>query len=134
MRLSTVFHLQISEQIEYMNQELEQYLQFFVDHRQRNQLEWLVTVEFVVNNKVYMTTKISLFIANYKQKLRMEANIRRKRKIEKAIEFAERMKKVQKEAGIALKKVQKKMKQQADKKRMEAEEWKKRVKYERFGV
>jgi len=41
-----------------------------------------------------MTTKISLFIANYKQKLRMEANIRRKRKIEKAIEFAERMKKV----------------------------------------
>ena len=52
----------------------------------------------------------------------MEANIRRKRKMEKAIEFAERMKKVQKEAEIVLKKVQKKMKQQADKKRMEAEE------------
>ena len=47
-----------------------------------------------MNNKVYTATKIILFIANYKQKLRMEANIRRKRKMEKAIEFAERMKKV----------------------------------------
>ena len=64
----------------------------------------------------------------------MEANIRRKRKMEKAIEFAERMKKLQKEAEIVLKKVQKKMKQQANKKRMEAEEQKKRVKYERFDV
>jgi len=43
-----------------------------------------------------MATKILifLFIANYKQKLRMEANIRRKRKMKKAIKFAERMKKV----------------------------------------
>ena len=64
----------------------------------------------------------------------MEANIRRKRKMEKAIEFVERMKKLQKEAEIVLKKVQKKMKQQANKKRMEAEEQKKRVKYERFDV
>ena len=105
MKLSTVFHLQISEQIEHMNQELEQYLQFFVDYRQRDQPEWLVIVEFAVNNKVYMATKIFLFIANYKQKLRMETNIRRKRKMEKAIEFAERMKKLQKEAEIVLKKV-----------------------------
>lgn len=48
MKLSTVFHLQISEQIEHMNQELEQYLQFFVDYRQRDQPEWLVIVEFAV--------------------------------------------------------------------------------------
>ena len=110
-----------------MNQELEQYLQFFVDYRQRDQPEQLVIVEFAVNNKVYMATKIFLFIENYKQKLRMEANIRRKRKMEKAIEFAERMKKLQKEAEIVLKKVQKKMKQQADKKRMEAEEQKREL-------
>jgi len=41
----------------------------------------------VVNNKTYLVTKISLFIANYESELKIEANIRRKRKIEKTIEF-----------------------------------------------
>ena len=34
-----------------MNQELEQYLRFFVKYRQRDWPEWLVTAEFTVNNK-----------------------------------------------------------------------------------
>ena len=38
-------------------------------------------------------------------------NIRKKRKVEKVTEFAERMKKVQKETGAALRKAQKKIKQ-----------------------
>jgi len=37
---------------------------------------------------------VSLFIANYKRELRIEADIRRKEKVEKVIEFVERMKKV----------------------------------------
>jgi len=41
-----------------------------------------------------LTTKVSLFIANYGRELRMGANIRRKKKIEKVIEFVERIKKV----------------------------------------
>jgi len=36
MRLSMAFHLQTDGQIEQVNQELEQYLQFFVDHRQKD--------------------------------------------------------------------------------------------------
>ena len=60
--------------------------------------------EFAINNKVYSITKISLFIVNYGRKLRMGGDIRRKEKIEKAMEFAERMKKVQEEVGVALKK------------------------------
>ena len=87
-----------------MNQELEQYLQFFVDHRQKDWLEWLTLAEFAINNKVHSATKISLFMANYGRKLRMEADIRRKGRIEKAMEFVERMKKVQEEAEAALKK------------------------------
>ena len=38
-RLLTAFHLQTDRQMEQMNQELEQYLRFFVDHRQKDWLE-----------------------------------------------------------------------------------------------
>ena len=63
-----------------MNQELEQYLWFFVDHRQKDWPEWLVLVEFMVNNKVHLATKMSLFMVNYGRELRMGGNIRKKRK------------------------------------------------------
>ena len=65
----------------------------------------MVSVEFAVNNKVYLATKISLFIKNYSRELRMEADIRRKEKMEKVMEFAERIKKVQRKAKAALRKI-----------------------------
>jgi len=125
MKLSTAFHLQTDGQIEQMNQELEQYLQFFVDYKQKNWPEWLASAEFVVNNKIHTATKVSPFIANYGRELRMEEDIRKKGKVEKAIKFVERMKIVHEEAGVALKKVQKDMKRQADRERKETEDWKK---------
>jgi len=79
-----------------MNQELEQYLQFFVDHKQKDWPEWLAITEFVVNNKIYLVTKMSLFMANYIRELRMGTDTRRKEKVEKAIKFVERMKKFKK--------------------------------------
>ena len=42
-------------------------------------------------------------MANYGRELRMGADIRKKGKVEKATELAERMKKVQEEASLALK-------------------------------
>ena len=80
-------------------------MRFFVDHRQKNWPEWLASAEFAVNNKVYTTTKMSPFMANYGRELRMGGDIRKKRKVESAAEFVERMKKVHEEAGVALKKV-----------------------------
>jgi len=53
-----------------------------------------VTAEFAVKNQSYSPTKISLFMANYGRELRIGVNIRRKGKMEKAMEFLERMKKV----------------------------------------
>ena len=123
-KLSMSFYSQIDGQTEHMNQKLEQYLQFFIDHRQKDWPEWLVSAEFAINNKVHLTTKVSPFIANYRRELRMGVDLRRKGKIEKAIEFAERMRKIQKETGAALKRVQEEMKWQADRERKEAELWK----------
>jgi len=61
-------------------------------------------VEFAVNNKVHSATKISPFIMNYERELKIGADIRRKEKVEKATEFVERIRKVQEEAGAALRK------------------------------
>jgi len=82
----------------------------------------LVLTEFTVNNKVYLATKVSLFIVNYDRELRMRANIRRKGKVENVMEFSERMKKVQEEAEAALREVQEEIKQQAERRRKETEE------------
>jgi len=128
MKLSTVFHPQMDGQTEQMNQELEQYLRFFVDHRQKDWLEWLVSVEFVVNNKVHTATKVLPFMANYGRELRMGGDIRKRGKVEKVTEFVERMKKVHEEAGVALKKAQKDMKRQVDRGRKKTKDWKKRDK------
>ena len=106
MKLSTAFHPQSDGQTEHMNQKLEQYLQFFVDHRQKDWPEWLASAEFAVNNKIHSTTKVSPFMANYGREVRMGGDIKKKGKVEKAMEFVERMKKIQEEAGVALKKVQ----------------------------
>ena len=87
-------------------------------------LEWLALVEFIVNNKVYLAIKVSLFMANYGRELRMRVDIK-KGKIKKMMEFTERIKKVQEETGVILRKLQKEMKQQVNKKRKKAEVWKK---------
>jgi len=107
-----------------MNQELEQYLQFFVDHRQKDWQEWLASAEFVVNNKTHTATKVSPFMANYGKEVRMGGDIRKKGKVESATEFVERMKKVHKKAEAALKKTQEEMKRYADRSRKETEKWK----------
>ena len=108
-----------------MNQELEQYLRFFVEHRQKDWPEWLALAEFAVNNKVYMATKVLPFIANYGKELRIGGDIRKKEKVESATEFVEKMKKVHEEAAAALRKIQEKIKQYVDRSRREIEEWKK---------
>jgi len=55
-KLSTVFHPQTDGQTEGVNQELEQYLRMFIDHRQEQWPEWLGAAEFAYNNKVHSST------------------------------------------------------------------------------
>jgi len=124
-KLSTAFHPQTDGQTEKMNQEVEQYLRFFIEHRQKDWPEWLAMAEFAINNKVHTVTKISSFIANYGKELRIGGDIRKKGKVENATEFVERMKKVHEEAEVALRKMQEEMKRYADRGRKETEEWRK---------
>ena len=42
---------------------------------------------------------------NYSREIRMGVDLRRKKKVEKVIEFAERIRKVQEEIGAALRRV-----------------------------
>ena len=124
-KLSTMFHPQTDGQTERINQKLEQYLQFFIEHRQKDWPEWLAVAELAVNNKVHMATKVLPFMANYGKELRMGGDIRRKGKVESVTEFVERMKKVHEEAETALKKTQEEMKRYADRSRKETEKWEK---------
>ena len=56
----------------------------------------------MINNKIYSTTKVSLFVANYGRELRMGVDLRRKKKMKKAMKFVERIRKVQEEAEAVL--------------------------------
>jgi len=55
-KLSMAFHSQTDRQTERVNQELEQYLRMFIDHRQEQWPEWLGIAEFMYNNKTHSST------------------------------------------------------------------------------
>jgi len=123
-KLLTAFHPQTNGQTERVNQELEQYLRMFINHRQEQWPDWLETAEFTYNNKVYLSTKMSPFKANYRQNPRIEFEMRRKGKYEGAKKFVTKMREIQKEAKAALEKTQEEMKKYADRKRAEVNEYK----------
>ena len=64
-------------------------------------------------------------MANYGRELRMGGDIRKKGKVESAMEFVERMKKVHEKVGAVLKKMQEEIKKYADRSRKKTENWKK---------
>jgi len=101
-KMSTAFHPQTDGQMERVNQELEQYLRMFIDHRQEQWPDWLGTAEFAYNNKAYSSTKTLLFKANYGQDSRMGFKTRRKGKYKGVEKFAIKIKEVQEEAKAVL--------------------------------
>jgi len=122
-KLLMAYHPQTDGQMERINQELEQYLRVFIDHRQEQWLDWLGTAEFTYNNKIHTATKISPFKANYGQDPRMVFEEKRKGKYEVAEKFVKRMKKIQEEAKAALGKAQEEMKKFTNRRQREEEEY-----------
>jgi len=123
-KLSMAFHPQTDGQTERVNQELEQYLRMFIDHRQEQWPEWLGTAEFAYNNKAHSSTRTLPFKANYGQDPRMGFKGRKKGKYKGVEKFIKKMKEIQEEAKAVLGKVQADMKKYTDKKRSDVEEYK----------
>ena len=66
IKLLTAFYSQTDGQTKRTNQELEQYLRMYINHRQNNQSEQLATAEFIFNNKIYAAIKSLSFKVNYR--------------------------------------------------------------------
>ena len=109
-KLPIAYYPQTDGQTERTNQELEQYLRMYVNHKQSNWSEWLATVEFTFNNKVHTVTKESPFKVNYGREPRMGFDIRKKRNNVKVEEFAKEMKDRHEEVKLVLVRSQKEMK------------------------
>ena len=109
--------------MERVNQELEQYLRMFIDHRQEQWPDWLGMAEFTYNNKAYSSTKVLPFKANYGQDPRMGFEMRRKGKYKGVEKFVTKIKEIQEKAKAVLEKAQEEMNKYADRKRGEVDEY-----------
>jgi len=93
-KLLTAFYSQTDGQTERVNQELEQYLRMFINHRQEQWPEWLGTAEFAYNNKAHPSTWMLPFKANYRQDPRMGFEGKKKRQYTGAEKFVEKIKEI----------------------------------------
>jgi hypothetical protein len=118
--LSTAYHPQTNGQTECMNQEVEQYLRLFINHRQSDWSKWLSCTEFSYNDKVQSSTGFSPFFVNYGRHPYKGTNPRRQVKSQSAMEFANQMKKLHEETKVALTLAQETMKRNYDRKKGES--------------
>ena len=79
-------------------------MRIFINHRQEQWPDWLGIVEFAYKNKVYLSTKILSFKANYRQDPRIGFEVKKKGKYKGAEKFVTKMKEIQEEAKIVLEK------------------------------
>jgi len=61
-QLSTAYHSQTDKQIERINQEVETFLQHYINYQQNDWTEWLVATEFSYNNKKLLQISYSLVV------------------------------------------------------------------------
>ncbi len=64
LQLFIVYHLQIDEQSEWVNQNVKQYLHFFCSYMQNDWFKWLFMIEFVNNNILSSVIFLILFFMN----------------------------------------------------------------------
>ena len=99
---STAYHPQMDGQTERVNQEIEQYLRIFVNHRQTNWAEWLPMAQFSYNDKIHSSTHYSPFYLNHGHHPWKGTEPNTPVKNEGADDFVKRMKKIREDAEASL--------------------------------
>jgi len=118
---STAWHPQTDGQTERVNQELDQYLQLFVNERQDNWYDLLPMAEFQHNNHVHSATQQPPFLLDTGRLPRMGFEPQQNPSgLETVNEFTERMRTAIKEAKSAICKAQDDMKKYYDQRRTPA--------------
>lgn len=102
-KLTTAYHPASNGQVERVNQEVEQYLRLFCNHRQNDWSEWLAMAEFSYNNHIQASTQHTPFYINYGRHPRMGFEAAKETKKESVNDFTTRLKEIQEEARAALK-------------------------------
>ncbi len=64
LQLSTVYHLQINDQSEWVNQNVKRYFWFFCLYMQDDWSKWLLMIKFVNNNILFSVIFLTLFFMN----------------------------------------------------------------------
>jgi hypothetical protein len=123
MAPSTAYHPQTDGQTERVNQEIEQYLRVFVNHRQDDWAEWLPLAEFTHNNRIQASTRQTPFMLNSGKHPRMGVEPGRVTKNESVDNFVTRMKASRKEAEAALHQAAEDMARYYDRSRKDAVEY-----------
>ncbi len=67
IKLSTIYHSEIDDQIEKVNAVMKHYLWVFVNYMQNDWVKWLSKVKFIVNNASSLITLASFFLINSNQ-------------------------------------------------------------------
>ncbi len=62
--LFIIYHLQINDQSERVNQNIKRYLWFFCSYMQNNWFKWLLMIEFVNNNVLFSVIFLTSFFMN----------------------------------------------------------------------
>jgi len=112
---STAWHPQTNGQTEHVNQELDQYLQLFVNEQQDDWYDLLPMAEFQHNNHVHSATQQPLFLLDtgYIPRMGFEPQ-QNHSNLETVNEFMERMRMAIEEAKSAIRKAQDDMKRYYD--------------------
>jgi len=112
---STAWHPQTDGQTEHVNQELDQYLQLFVNERQDDWYDLLPMAEFQHNNHVHSATQQPPFLLDTGHIPRMGFEPRQNySELEMVNEFTERMRMAIEEAKSTIRKAQEDMKRYYD--------------------
>jgi Chromo (CHRromatin Organisation MOdifier) domain len=102
------------------NQEIEQYLRLFVNHRQDDWAEWLPLAEFSYNNKIQASTRQTPFMLNTGRHPRLGIEPARETKMPSVEDFVKKMLSARKEAEAALHRAAEDMARYYDQNRREA--------------